>query len=167
MRAATRAACSPETQNAQYCTDTLAFPELSFVISPSAYMSDWLADLTDPWSVVFGRTLNPYEGLNVDHIAWPQIRDVRTHLPSKVQQAAIRLPVGSGLVHEVETVLFRGPLRHCRLQKDMHASGWAMKPKTVTSGHVSTRVCFRGSAATASTQLVKRRSRLPVPWRYW
>jgi hypothetical protein len=39
MRAATRAACSPETQNAQYCTDTLAFPELSFVISPSAYMS--------------------------------------------------------------------------------------------------------------------------------
>src|SRR5947209_18512617 len=43
--------------------------------------------------------------------------------------------------------------------------GCAMKPKTVTSGHVSTRVCLRGSCATTSTQRSNLRSTCPAPWR--
>jgi hypothetical protein len=40
-----------------------------------------------------------------------------------------------------------------------------MKPKTVTTGQVRTRVCLRGSLATTSHQRVNRCSRSRVPWR--
>src|SRR5579864_6086822 len=60
--------------------------------------------------------------------------------------------------------------------------GWAMKPKTVASGQVSTRVCRRGNASIAAIQLeskealrraktqkVRKRTfahRLAIEWRH-
>jgi hypothetical protein len=85
--------------------------------------------------------------LDVDHVARTQIALMATDYFGKLQQARIGLPGRPRVIAEIETLFARGNARDGRLEKHVKLrlrDETRHEPKTVTSGHVSTRVCLRG-----------------------
>ena len=69
--------------------------------------------------LVFVGALNPEEGLDVDHVARLEIVEVVSDELGKLEEIGVSVPVGPGMIPEVESVFARRGPRHHRLEKEM------------------------------------------------
>src|SRR4051794_28550899 len=68
---------------------------------------------------IFVRTLDPHEGLEIDHVARLEVTEIASNRGGEFEQVRVGLPVRLRLIMEIEAVFLRRDLRHSRFEKNV------------------------------------------------
>lgn len=120
--------------------------------------------LTSPTAGYFPKVPDPFHRSRVRYgtrSTTPANQDTR-RIPGPTEKIECRSYRAAGDHGYPSAPLPRNPARPCTASMK-GVRGWAIKPNTVTNGHVRTRVLRRGNRATAATHRSKRASNGSCP----